>query len=247
MMQKKWWVVFMGNYTYFDLLAQFGIGGAHPGGFLLTKELLSEEPINSQSKILDVGCGTGQTSAYLYNQFRADIIGLDINPVMIEKAKNRFLSQNLPIELIHGSVEEIPANDSTFDFVLSESVLAFVGKENALREINRVLKKGGRLIANEMTINFTPSKQEEAEIKDFYGLDTLFLEENWRSLLQEVGFKDIVIKSGKKSLIGDQQVPEFNFSGNFEPELFGVLNKHAEIIIKYEEFLSYRIITCTKN
>jgi SAM-dependent methyltransferase len=166
---------------------------------------------------------------------------------MLEKAKNRFLTQKLPIELIQGSVEKIPVKDSTFDFVLSESVLAFVGKENALKEISRILKKGGRLIANEMTINFTPGNQEELEIKEFYGLDTLFLEDDWRSLLQEVGFTDIVIKSGIKPLIGDQQVPEFNFSSNFEPELFGVLNKHAEIIIKYEEFLSYRIITCTKN
>jgi SAM-dependent methyltransferase len=237
----------MGNYTYFDLLAQFGIGGAHPGGFLLTQELLSAEHINSQSKILDVGCGTGQTSAYLYNNFGADIVGLDINPIMLEKAKKRFLSQKLPIELIHGSVEEIPFKDSSIDLVLSESVLAFVKKEKALEEIQRVLIKGGRLIANEMTINFTPSKQEEKEIKDFYGLDSLFLEEDWRSLLEEVGFTDIVIKSGQKSLIGDQQIPEFNFSINFEPELFGVLNKHAEIILKYEEFLSYRIITCTKN
>ncbi|MDP4103723.1 MAG: class I SAM-dependent methyltransferase [Bacillota bacterium] len=237
----------MGNYTYFDLLAQFGIGGAHPGGFLLTQELLSEEQINNQSKILDVGCGTGQTSAYLYNQFKAEITGLDINPIMLEKAKNRFLSQELPVELIQGSVEKIPVEASTFDFVLSESVLAFVEKKNALKEISRVLKSGGRLIANEMTINSIPNKQEELEIKEFYGLDTLLLEEDWRSLLEEVGFKDIVIKSGKKPLIGDQQVPEFNFSSNFEPELFGVLNKHAEIIIKYEEFLSYRIITCTKN
>ena len=237
----------MGNYTYFDLLAQFGIGGAHPGGFLLTKELLSSEQISNHSKILDVGCGTGQTSAYLHNTFGADIVGLDINPIMLQKAKNRFLSQKLNIELIEGSVEKIPVKDSTFDFVLSESVLAFVGKEKALKEINRVLKKGGRLIANEMTINSTPDKQEESEIKNFYGLDTLLLEDDWRSLLDEAGFKDINIRSGKKPLIGDQQVPEFNFSSNFEPELFGVLNKHAEIIIKYEEFLSYRIITCTKN
>ncbi|MEJ9211820.1 class I SAM-dependent methyltransferase [Bacillus smithii] len=50
---------------------------------------------------------------------------------MLEKAKSRFQFQNLPIQLIHGSVEEIPLKDSTFDFVLSESVLAFVRKEIA--------------------------------------------------------------------------------------------------------------------
>lgn len=237
----------MGNFTYFDLLSQFGIGGAHPGGFLLTKELLSEEKINSHSKVLDIGCGTGQTSAYLYSQFGATIFGLDINPIMLDKAKQRFLSLQMPIQLIQGPVENIPIEDKAFDFVLSESVLAFVQKEKALKEINRVLKSGGRLIANEMTINSAPSEQEVDEIKEFYNLDTLMLENDWRALLREAGFEEIIVKQGQRPLIGDQQMPEFNFSSNFEPELFGVLNKHAEIIFKYEEFLSYRIITCTKK
>src|SRR5947199_3676343 len=124
----------MSNFTYFDLLANFGIGGAHPGGFLLTQELLSAENIHSESQILDAGCGTGQTSAYLYSHFGSNILGLDINPIMLKKAKNRFLSQKMPIQLIQGSVEKIPLKDATFDFVLSESVLAFVQKEQALRE-----------------------------------------------------------------------------------------------------------------
>jgi SAM-dependent methyltransferase len=237
----------MENITYFDLLSKFGIGGAHPGGFHLTKELLSTENITKQSKILDVGCGTGQTSAYLYSHYGADILGLDINPIMLEKAKNRFLSQKMPIQLIQGSVEMLPIKDETFDFVLSESVLAFVQKEKALKEIHRVLKSGGRLIANEMTVNTVPGTHEENEIKEFYCLDTLMLEGDWKHLLEDAGFDEIVIKSGGKSMLSDQQMPEFNFSSNFEPELFGVLNKHAEIIIKYEDFLSYRIITATKK
>lgn len=237
----------MGNYTYFDLLSQFGIGGAHPGGMLLTKELLSVEKINSRSHILDVGCGTGQTSAFLYSEFGANILGLDINPLMLKKAKKRFMSNNLPIHLIHGSVEEIPLKDSTFDFVLSESVLAFVKKEKALEEINRVLKSGGRLIANEMTIDYPTSTEEAAEIKDFYGLDALLLENDWQRLLVEAGFTEIKMKRGYKSMLSEKQMPEFNFSNNFEPELFGVLNKHAEIMIKYQDFLSYRIFTCTKE
>jgi ubiquinone/menaquinone biosynthesis C-methylase UbiE len=237
----------MSNNTYFDLLAKFGIGGAHPGGFLLTQELLSAEKIHSETQILDAGCGTGQTSAYLYSRFGANILGLDINPIMLKKAKNRFQSQKMPIQLIQGSVEEIPIKDATFDFVLSESVLAFVQKEKALGEINRVLKNGGRLIANEMTIDSPLSKQQESEIKEFYVLDSLMQEKDWEMLLELAGFEEIVIKQGEKSLASEKQMPEFNFSSNFEPELFDVLNRHAEIIIKYQDFLSYRIITCTKK
>jgi SAM-dependent methyltransferase len=237
----------MGSYTYFDLLSQFGIGGAHPGGILLTKELLSAETINKTSQILDAGCGTGQTAAYLYNQYGANITGVDINPLMLKKASDRFLSQQLPIQLIQASVEELPMDDEIFDLVLSESVLAFVQKQKALSELFRVLKSGGRLIGNEMTLNYPINKEEEKEIKDFYGLDSLLCEEEWRNLLESAGFEDIEIKKEKKSLIEYKEMPEFNFSSNFVPELFDVLNQHAEIIIKYQESLSYRIITCTKR
>jgi SAM-dependent methyltransferase len=238
--------LFMGGLTYFDFLAKFGVGGAHPGGIPLTKNILSSEKITNKSRILDAGCGTGQTAAYLYQHYLARVDGVEINPIMIEKAKRRFQSLNLPINLIQGSVEKLPFKDNTFDFILSESVLAFVDKPAAIREFFRVLKKGGRLIANEMTINSKLSPVEESEIMQFYALDSLLLEEDWRNLLEKEGFEDIVIKTEKIDIIHGNHTTEFNFSNNFEPELFQILNEHGNIVLKYQDILSYRIITCSK-
>ena len=236
----------MGGLSYLDFLAKFGVGGAHPGGIVLTKDVLANEHISSDSCILDAGCGTGQTAAYLFNQYKSNVFGLEINPIMLEKAKNRFEAQNLPIQLVRGSVEEIPFEDHTFDYVLSESVLAFVNKPKALRELFRVLKSGGRFIANEMTINRMLSEKDENEIKQFYSLDSLLVEEDWRDLLSKTGFKDITIEKEKQAMSHGNHTPEFNFSHNFEPELFDILNQHGSIVIKYHDVLSYRIITCTK-
>ncbi|MGG3562487.1 class I SAM-dependent methyltransferase [Neobacillus rhizosphaerae] len=236
----------MGGLTYFDFLAKFGVGGAHPGGILLTKDILSGENITNNSLILDAGCGTGQTAAYLYQQYNAKVFGLEINPIMVEKAKSRFQSLKLPIQLIQGSIEEIPLEDHSFDFIISESVLAFVNKPKALKEFYRVLKKGGRLIANEMTINSKLSQQEESEIKKFYAIDSLLLEDDWKKLLEAANFKNILLKTQKQSLSHGNHAPEFNFSANFEPELFQILNEHGNIVIKYQNILSYRIISCTK-
>jgi SAM-dependent methyltransferase len=238
--------LFMGGLTYFDFLAKFGVGGAHPGGIPLTKNILSCEKITNKSRILDAGCGTGQTAAYLYQHYLARVDGVEINPIMIEKAKRRFQSLNLPINLIQGSVEKLPFKDNTFDFILSESVLAFVDKPAAIREFFRVLKKGGRLIANEMTINSKLSPIEESEIMQFYALDSLLLEEDWRNLLEKEGFEDIVIKTEKIDIIHGSHTTEFNFSNNFEPELFQILNEHGNIVLKYQDILSYRIIRCSK-
>lgn len=236
----------MGGLTYIDFLAKFGIGGAHPGGFGLTKNMLLQEKITQNSYILDAGCGTGQTSAYLYEQYKANVFGLELNPIMIEKAQNRFQNRQLPIQLVQGSIEQIPFKDETFDFVLSESVLAFVNKPKALKELFRVLKKGGRFLANEMTINKKLTAQEEIEIKEFYAVDSLLLEEDWRKLLKETGFHDTKLSMHPLDFVNGNTGQEFNFSANFEPELFGILNQHGNILVKYHDILSHRIITCTK-
>jgi SAM-dependent methyltransferase len=238
--------VSMGGLTYFDFLAKFGVGGAHPGGFHLTKSILSKENISQNSFILDAGCGTGQTAAYLYQQYHANVYGIEINPIMIEKAKDRFEKLKMPIQLFQGSIENLPFEDNSFDYILSESVLAFVNKPKALNEFYRVLKKGGRLIANEMTMNQKLNQQEENEIKDFYAVDSLLFESDWRQLLADAGFNNVKLNIQNQSLSHGNQAPEFNFSSNFEPELFQILNEHGNIVIKYQNILSYRIITCTK-
>ncbi|WP_074432841.1 class I SAM-dependent methyltransferase [Neobacillus jeddahensis] len=212
----------------------------------MTQNILSEENITKNSTILDAGCGTGQTAAYLSQQYKAHVFGLEINPIMLEKAKSRFQKLRLPIQLIQGSIENIPFNDQTFDFILSESVLAFVNKPKALKEFYRVLKTGGRFLANEMTINKRLTPQEEAEIMNFYSVDSLLLSEDWDRILQDAGFQNIEINKQKLDLSHENNSPEFNFSKDFEPELFHILNEHGNIVIKYQDVLSYRIIKCSK-
>ena len=113
------------NYTYLDCLASFGVGGAHPGGLKLTKRILSREYIDQETSILDVGCGTGQTSAYIGEKYQCSVTSLDSNNTMLMKAKQRFLSLKLPINSVYGSAENLPFPEGLFDFVLSESVTSF--------------------------------------------------------------------------------------------------------------------------
>ncbi|WP_251554973.1 class I SAM-dependent methyltransferase [Neobacillus muris] len=237
----------MGGLTYFDFLAKFGVGGAHPGGIGLTKNMLLNENITEQSFVLDAGCGTGQSTAYLYQQYKANVWGLEINPIMIEKAKDRFKNLKMPIQLTQGSVESMPFEDNTFDFVLSESVLAFVNKPNAIQEFYRVLKPGGRIIANEMTINQPLNDLEASEIKQFYAIDSLLLENDWKEMFEAAGFQNVQITGQIYDLKHSAPAQEFNFSRNFEPELFGILNQHGNMLVKYHDVLSYRIISCSKN
>ena len=126
---------------YLDFLSKFGVGGAHPGGIQLTKELFKSETITPTTHILDVGCGTGQTAAYLAAQYGAIVTGIDNNPVMVEKAKTRMARYQLPVKIIQGSIENSPLKDETFDLIISESVLSFVNKPTITNRNFSIIKK----------------------------------------------------------------------------------------------------------
>ena len=227
---------------YLDLLSKLGIGGAHPGGLNLTKKLFKLENINSTSKILDVGCGTGQTAAYLANKYSANVTGIDVNSTMVAKAKERMRKNRLPVNIIHGSIEKTSLPDNHFDYIISESVLTFVNKPRALDEIFRLLKDGGRFIAIELTIINRLTEKEEHEIKQFYGLDSLNTKKDWVALLSHAGFKHIRIL--KNTYIDTD--PEFHFSDDIDPKLHEIMEKHFDLVSKYLAS-SYRIYSCTKK
>ncbi|WP_082252772.1 class I SAM-dependent methyltransferase [Bacillus sp. FJAT-27251] len=230
---------------YLNFLSKFGVGGAHPGGIQLTKELFKAEKITPGTRILDVGCGTGQTAAYLAAQYGAIVTGIDINPVMVEKAKARMARSQLPVKIIQGSIEECPLKDEAFDLILSESVLAFVHKLRALAEILRLLKGGGRFIANELTLEHPIDPGSKEEITRFYGLDSLLMERDWLAFLQQAGFKGIRIRKQDPSF-QQNPIPEFYYSNYIEPELYPVLNQHVYIMAKYQNVLGHRVYVCTK-
>ena len=239
-------VVLIGESKYLDFLSKFGVGGAHPGGIDLTKDILKTEEINKTSHILDVGCGTGQTAAYLSKQYGAKVTGLDINPIMVEKAKNRMRQYQLPVEIMRGSIENFPVKDGTFDLIISESVLAFVNKPKALKEIFRLLKNGGRFIANELTANKHLSPIIGEEIKQFYGVDSILMEINWITLFEQTGFKNIKVRMQNQSLLQYNPNPEFQCSEYIEPELYTVMDEHFHLIVKYDGIMGYQVFTCTK-
>ncbi|MGV2549691.1 SAM-dependent methyltransferase, partial [Bacillus licheniformis] len=50
---------------YLEMLSLFGVAGAHPGGLAFSKAVLQKAAPSPDQPILDAGCGTGQTAAYL--------------------------------------------------------------------------------------------------------------------------------------------------------------------------------------
>jgi len=104
-------------------------------------------PIGAADRILDLGCGTGIVARILRERLggAANIVGVDASPSMIEEA--RSIEPELDWRV--GNAMALPFVDGSFDLVLCQEMLQFVpDRLAALREVQRVLSPGGRLLVS---------------------------------------------------------------------------------------------------
>jgi len=234
------------HYTYLDCLALFGVGGAHPGGLRLTKQILSEEKINEQTAMLEIGCGTGQTAAHLAQQYGCSISALDNNGIMVEKARQRFNSLDSPVDIKLGDTENLPYPEANFDIVLSESVLAFTNVGTTIPELKRVLKPNGILLAIETVLEQPIPETERDHIMDFYTFPQLWTEAEWLTVFKQAGFQQIdsTTYQASSEQIDEQHAADFTLSEDIDDALLEILEKHQEITKQYKDILGYRIFRC---
>ena len=96
-------------------------------------------------RILDLGCGTGQLTLRLVEQFpAAHVLGLDYSPGMLSEAAGR-VGDHAP--LTRADAQRLPLASDSIDVVTcSESFHWYPDQELALSEIARVVRPGGRLL-----------------------------------------------------------------------------------------------------
>jgi ubiquinone/menaquinone biosynthesis C-methylase UbiE len=97
--------------------------------------------------VLEVGPGPGFWLEEAARCVRGDgggVVGLDLQPAMLEAARQRLESAGLEAELVEGDARALPFGDQSFDAVYMALVLGEVPEpEAAVREAARVLKPGG--------------------------------------------------------------------------------------------------------
>lgn len=106
-------------------------------------------------RILEVGCGTGANLPL----FDGEIVGLDISLKALALAKRR----KGDALLVQGRAESLPFKEGTFDLVLALDLLEHLPDDlKGLREMHRVLKKGGTLLVSVPSYKFLWSDHDEA-------------------------------------------------------------------------------------
>ncbi len=99
-------------------------------------------------RILDVGCGTGYTTqGILDHEGVGEVVGVDINPVQLNRAFKKLHDKSKNLSFSRGDAEDLPFADSTFDAVISVGAIEyFPDPERAILEMSRVVKRGGLVV-----------------------------------------------------------------------------------------------------
>ena len=118
----------------------------------LRERLIELARLQTGESVLDVGCGTG-TLAIAAKQSVGPpgvVHGIDASPEMIARAKRKAAKAGVDVDFRTAIVEALPFPDGRFDVVLSTMMLHHLPRQTrheCAREIRRVLKPNGRILA----------------------------------------------------------------------------------------------------
>lgn len=162
------------------------------------------ENIEKDSKgktVLDYGCGIGSITEKVARQNPTKIVGADISDVSISKAIDNAKKKNLNIEYRVENCESSSFASESFDLIYGTGILHHLNLEKSVKEINRLLKKDGKMIFMEPLgtnplINFYRKLTPKARSQDehpFVKKDFIFLKKLYGNLsIKYYGFFTLV-------------------------------------------------------
>ncbi len=158
--------------------------------------------------VLDLGSGGGIDCFLAARRVgeTGKVIGVDMTPEMIERAREGAAKAGIPnVEFRLGEIEHLPVADATVDVILSNCVINLSpDKRDVFREASRVLKPGGRIaISDIVAIGPLPDEVRnnvELHVGCMAGAVTI---DELQSMLVDAGFTDIqidIIESSREAI-----------------------------------------------
>lgn len=133
-----------------------------PGGLTLTRKAADFCDLKPGSRVLDIGCGTGATAAFLAKEKGWRVLGLDRSETMLRKygavhagscshAGEWERSWNQRGNLMTGDAHRLPLSDGCVDAAFMECVLSLAARpDQVLMECRRVMAFGGWLVLSDI-------------------------------------------------------------------------------------------------
>lgn len=136
-----------------------------PGSREATIKALSFiDNLTDESRIADIGCGTGGQTMTLAKYTQGQITGIDLFPAFIDRFNDNStkLGFSKRVKGIVGSMDNLPFHPEKLDLVWSEGAIYNIGYKKGLNEWRKFIKKGGYIAVSEVSW-FTEKRPSEIE------------------------------------------------------------------------------------
>lgn len=129
--------------------------------------------VDPSDRVLDLGTGTGALVDFLPTD---DVVGVDISREMLTSGRGG----------VEARAAALPFREDTFDAVTARSVLHHLPNlENALGEMRRVLRNGGRLVVANEPVGYARWRYELKRLRSYVGLLLDRTDNDWKAALAE--------------------------------------------------------------
>ena len=136
---------------FFELFS--GLPRQGPGDAASTLRALSLVPgVGPDTRILDIGCGTGLQTRVLAQNSPARIVAIDNHPPFVDAVNQEALRLGLAdrLEARVADMHRLDFVDASFDLIWCEGAIYIAGVEAALHDWRRLLPRGGHVAFSEV-------------------------------------------------------------------------------------------------
>ena len=169
--------------------ANLGLGCGNPIALASLKE---------GETVLDLGAGAGFDCFLAANQVgeKGKVIGIDMTPEMVEKARENAKKGNYTnVEFKLGEIEDLPVADESADIIISNCVINLSpDKRKVFEEAFRVIKAGGRIMVSDIVLlKELPDFIKESIDAYVSCVSGALLKEDYIAAIKNAGFQDVEI------------------------------------------------------
>jgi len=163
--------------------------------------------------VLDLGSGAGFDCFLAATKVgqNGKVIGVDMTPEMIEKARDNAKKDGAKnVEFRLGEIENLPVADNTVDVVISNCVINLsADKPRVFGEIYRVLKPGGRIAISDIALKKELPRKIQENIDAYIGcIGGAILIDKYERMIKASGFENVKITAKRSSACVDPNIED---------------------------------------